>query len=81
MKKQTNKARIKREQLECLVDFIDTLNSRINNICDKATEIQDKINVDPDSVYCWDKEWLQGGQYDDQITAYQNLIKELEKLI
>lgn len=81
MKKQTNKARIKREQLDCIVDFIDTLNNKIENLCDKATEIQDKLNADPDSVYCWDKVWLQEGQYDDQLTAYQTLIKELEKLI
>lgn len=81
MKKTTNKARVKRAQLAVLCDFIDGLNNRINDTVERAERTQEKINSDPDNVYYWDKEWLQEGGYDDEITAYENLLKDLEKLI
>lgn len=81
MKKTTNKARVKKAQLEALCDFIDRLNSRINDTVERAEKTQEKINSDPDNVYYWDKNWLQDGSYDDELTAYENLLKDLEKLI
>lgn len=81
MKKSINKARIKRFELLKIEGFIDDLNATIERLNERAEEIQSKINDNSDSLYHWDKNWLQGGEYDDELSAYQQLIKELEKLV
>ena len=81
MKKITNKARIKRTRLDVLCEFINTLNYKIEDINKRHDEIQENLRNNPDDVYSWDKEWCENGTYEDELKAYENLLKDIEYLI